>query len=104
MAVIAFVAISALGVAQAKLPAPPPPTDEAKAAAALTAAKAAWGAKVAGYKLCLSQDRAVENYLRNAKAAGKDVKPATAVPACVDPGPFVAVPSASAAAEPAKTS
>ena len=88
--VMVVVVMVVLGAAQAKLPAPPPPTDEAKATAALAAAKAAWGGKVAAYKLCLSQDRAVENYVKNAKAAGKDVKPATATAACADPGPFVA--------------
>lgn len=93
--------------AHAKLPAPPPPTEEAKAKAAEAAAKTAWAAKVDGYKLCASMDRAASNYFKNAAASGKSVKPAVAGPACTDPGAFAYVapkPSeASGAHSPAET-
>lgn len=81
----------ALAAAQAfaKLP---PPTDEAKAKAAEAAAKAAWQGKVDGYLLCKAQDKVAAGYAKTAKAAGKEVKPATATPACADPGPFAYVP------------
>jgi hypothetical protein len=85
----------------AKLPAP---SDEAKAAAAATAAKAAWADKVGAYKLCLAQDRVAAGFKKTAMAAGKDVAAVqTAAPAsgaaptpvsvagCVDPGPYVPV-------------
>lgn len=95
-----------LSTAWAKLPAP---SDEAKAKAAATAAKTAHGGKVAAYKLCKSQNSTAERYYKTAKAAGKTVKPATAMPACADPGPFVEAPAAApaaaaAAAAPAKKS
>ncbi|WP_382161113.1 hypothetical protein [Hydrogenophaga sp. ANAO-22] len=78
--------------AHAKLPAPPPPTEEAKAKAAEAAAKTAWAAKVDGYKLCASMDKAAANYFKTAAATGKSVPPATAnAPACTDPGPFAYV-------------
>lgn len=82
------------GSVWAKLPAP---SDEAKAKAAEAAAKAAHGGKVEGYKLCKSMDAAAAVYFANAKKSGKDVKPATATPACVEPGPFVYAPAAPAA-------
>ena len=85
----------------AKLPAPVL-TDEAKAKAAEAAAKTAWAAKVDGYKLCLSMDKAAAHYQKTAAAAGKAVKPATATPPCADPGPFVwPAPATAAAAAPA---
>ena len=81
----------------------PTPSDDAKAAAAETAAKAAWADKVGAYKLCLAQNRVAETYRKTAKAEGKDVAavqtaaaasgaaPApVAIPGCVDPGPYVA--------------
>ena len=74
--------------ALAKLP-PPSEADKIKAAAA--AAKTAWTDKVGGYKTCLAQDKAVANYRGNAKAVGLTVGASTAsIPACTDPGPFVA--------------
>lgn len=76
---------SASALALAKLP---PPTDEAKAKAAEAAAKAAWVGKVDTYKLCKSQDKVAASYYASAKAAGKETKPATALPACADPGAF----------------
>ena len=98
-------AIAVLGnAAQAKLP---PPSDEAKAAAAAAAEKAAWGNKVAAYRLCQSQDKAAAHYLAQARAAGKQVPAPVAMPPCADPGPFEAAPAkpveaAAAAASPAK--
>lgn len=81
--------------AQAKLPAP---SDEAKAKAAEAAAKTAWAAKVDGYLLCKSQDKVAAHHAKAAKAAGKEVKPAPALPPCADPGPFVYTPAAPAVA------
>ena len=82
----------ATGTALAKLP---PPTPEAAAAAAAAKEKAAWSDKVAAYKLCLAQDRAVKHYQETKEGAKK---PSVETPTCVDPGPYV--PSV-AAAEPA---
>lgn len=67
----------------------PPPTDEVKAKAAEAAAKAAWAGKVDVYQLCKSQDAVAAAYFKSAKAAGKETKPATATPACAEPGAFV---------------
>ena len=92
---IALVACLAAGTAIAKLP---PPSDEAKAKAAEAAAKTAHGNKVAGYQLCKSMDKVAAHYRDGAKKAGKETKPATATPACQDPGPFVYTPPAPAAA------
>ncbi|HMM84227.1 MAG: hypothetical protein ACLGIT_09215 [Gammaproteobacteria bacterium] len=72
--------------AAAKLP---PLSDEAKAKAAEAAARTAWANKVADYKLCLSMERVAAKYRADQQAAGKEVKPPTATPACADPGPFV---------------
>ena len=79
---------------QAKLPAP---SDEAKAKAAEAAAKTAWGGKRDAYLLCKSQDMVAAHHAKTAKAAGKEVKPAPALPPCADPGPFVYTPAAPAA-------
>ncbi|WP_372657951.1 hypothetical protein [Hydrogenophaga sp.] len=81
----------------AKLPAAPALTGEAQAKAEEAKAKTAWSAKVDSYKLCLSMDRAVANYLKNAANKGQAVKPGTALPACADPGPFTYVAAAAAA-------
>ena len=67
----------------------PPMTDEAKAKAAEAAAKTAHGGKVDNFKLCLAMDRAAAAYFAHAKQAAKEVKPATATPACEDPGAYV---------------
>lgn len=67
----------------------PPPTDEVKAKAAEAAAKAAWAGKVDVYQLCKSQDKVAASYYTSAKATGKETKPATATPACAEPGAFV---------------
>ena len=76
----------------------PPLTEEAKAKAAEAAAKTAWSGKVDGYLLCKSQDKVAAQYAKTAKAAGKDIKPGPALPACTDPGPFVYTPAAPAVA------
>ena len=79
--------------ALAKLPAP---TEEAKLKAAETAAKNAHGTKIAGYKLCLAQNKAAEHYF---KSQGKAMTTLAAMPPCVDPGSFKpASPSAAAPA------
>ena len=77
------------GAAFGKLP---PPTEEAAAKAAEAALKAAWSGKVANYQLCKSQEATAAHYFMAAKAAGKEVKPAAATPACADPGPFASNP------------
>lgn len=83
-----FVVASSLlaGFAVAKLP---PPSEEAKAAAAETAAKNAWNDKVSSFQLCKAMDRTVESYRRSATTAGKAAPPASTTP-CTDPGPYVA--------------
>jgi hypothetical protein len=94
---IAF-ALTQAGAALAKLPEPSP---EAKAKAAEAKEKAAWTDKVAAYQLCKAQDRSVAHYRKD-----KNVQPkadAPALPACQDPGPFVAATSASTPATPAPT-
>jgi len=82
----------------------PPQTDEAKAAAAATAAKAAWTDKVGAYRLCLVQDRVADGYRQSGKAgAASAAAPAPAaapasaaaaapvtIPTCADPGPYLA--------------
>ena len=108
---LAGTAVLCSATALAKLPAP---SDEAKAKAAEAAAKTAWAGKVDGYLLCKSQDRVAAHAAKTAKAAGKEVKPAPALPPCTDPGPYVsaAAPAAAASApapaaavaEPAKKS
>ena len=82
-------------LALAKLP---PPSDEAKAKAAEAAAKTGHGGKVANYQLCKSMDQVAKDYHAQAKKERKDVKPATATPACADPGAFVYTPAAAAVA------
>ena len=77
----------------AKIPVPPA-TDESKAKAAEAAAKTAHGNAVANFQLCKSMDAVAAHHAKTAKAAGKDVKPATATPACADPGAFVYPPPA----------
>ena len=79
----------ASGDALAKLPAL---GEEAKAKAAEAAAKTAWSGKVDGYLLCKWQDKVAASYYQTAKAAGKATKPAAALPACTEPGPFAYTP------------
>lgn len=106
LTLISGLALVCVSAALAKLPAP---SDEARAKAAEAAAKTAWGGKMDGYLLCKAQDKVVAHHAKTAKAAGKEVKPAPALAACVDPGPFVyapaapAAPAASAAPAPAST-
>ena len=87
-----LIAAAFAGTAAAKLPAP---SEEEKAKAAETKAKADWTAKVAAYKLCQAQDKAVADYQAAAAKAGRDVKPGPPGAACTDPGPYT--PDASAA-------
>lgn len=84
---IALAALMMTGVAMAKLP---PPDDAAKAKAAEAKNKTDWSNKVAAYKLCLVQDRVAAQYL---KEKGKP-KPDVTVPACSNPGPYVALQAA----------
>ncbi|MCZ7656189.1 MAG: hypothetical protein M5R42_20900 [Rhodocyclaceae bacterium] len=60
--ILAFAAMLAFGAAQAKLA---PPSDEAMAKAAEAKEKTGHGSKVAAYKLCLSQNRTAERYMKN---------------------------------------
>jgi hypothetical protein len=76
---------SASALALAKLP---PLTDQAKAKADEVAAKAAWAGKVAGYKLCQSQNKVAYRYFLSASSAGKEIKPAMVLLPCADPGSF----------------
>jgi hypothetical protein len=85
-ALLALAGLAALTpTAQAKLPTP---SEEAKAAAAAAKDKQAWSDKVAAYKLCLSQDKIAAYYFKHKGAAAP--KLTVAVPACADPGPYVA--------------
>jgi hypothetical protein len=95
-----FVSLAVIGVsltAMAKLPTPEL-DDAAKAKAAEAAAKTAWSGKVEGYLLCKYQDKAVANFVKTAMSTGKTPQPATALPPCADPGPFVYVPGGAVAA------
>ena len=96
IATLTLLSLAAL-VAAAKMPTPVL-SDEAKAKAAEAAAKTAWGNKLADYQLCKSMDRVAARYLAEAKAGGKEAKPATPTPPCADPGAFVYPPPATAAA------
>lgn len=92
--VVVLITLAALaGSALAKLPAPVL-TDEAKAKAAEAAARTAWSGKVDSYKLCKSMDQVASEYFRQAKQAGKGVKPPVATPPCTEPGQFAFVPPA----------
>lgn len=84
---LALLASLSAGSVLAKLP---PLNDEAKAKAALASANTAYRDKVGLYKLCLAMDRSAEGYRVSAKAAGKEPPAADPMPACADPGPFVA--------------
>jgi hypothetical protein len=68
----------------------PPLSDDAKAKAAEAAAKAAWGDKVAAFKLCQSMDRVAEQYRKSVKSAGKEPAAPVTTAACTDPGPYAA--------------
>lgn len=79
--------------AWAKLPAPVL-SDEAKAQAALTAAKTAHGGKVEAYRLCRVMEQVATGYQARAKQAGQAAPTPVATPACADPGPFMPAGSA----------
>ena len=66
----------------------PPPTDEAKASAAVVAAKSAWADKIGLYKLCMAMDRTAESYRSDLKASGSSIPAPVPTPSCVDPGPY----------------
>lgn len=89
--------LMATGLAVAKLP---PLSAEAVAKAAEDKAKAAWSSKVAAYELCMAQDEVVARYRLEKNASAQ---PAEELPACSDPGPYVAANSVaeSASAMPA---
>lgn len=82
--VVGMALLALAAAAQAKLP---PPSAEAKAAADATKDKAAWGEKVAAYKLCQVQDKLAAQYFKTHADARK---PTAEVPPCSDPGPYVA--------------
>ena len=87
LAMVALLCAFAADPVFAKLPAP---SDEAKAKAAEVAAKTAWSDKVGLYKLCQAMDRSAEKYHVSYMAAGKAKPVIDPMPACADPGPFVA--------------
>jgi hypothetical protein len=94
LAVSLFATLLATGAVQpafAKLPAPSP---EAQAKKDEAKAKTAFGDKVAAYKLCLAQDRVAAAYRKTKSAAGVTVAPAGDIPACQDPGSYVAAEAA----------
>jgi hypothetical protein len=91
MLIVCGLALGLASTAFAKLPAPPA-TPEAKLKAAETAAKTAWTGKVEAYQLCQSQDKVAARYRASAAAAGKQLPPPPAGPACADPGPFAFTP------------
>ena len=91
-----LVALAIAGAAQAKLPAPTP---EAAAAAAAAKDKAAWGDKVAAYKLCLAQDKTVAYYQKTKGAKKSSIE----TPPCTDPGPYTPPPASVADAKPAES-
>ena len=99
-ATIALLAVLATGPLLAKLP---PLSDEAKAKAADAAAKTAWSDKVGLYKLCMTMDKVAAGYRSSAKAEGKEPPSIDPMPACADPGPFVA-PVDAAASKPLEAS
>jgi len=94
LSLMAMLALMA-GAVHAKLPAPSP---EAKAAADAAKDKAAWGDKVAAYKLCLAQDKTAAYYQKNKEGAKK---PSVETPACADPGPYTPPVATAAPASPA---
>lgn len=88
---VGIIALSAMcASAFAKLPAQ---TEEAKAAAAAAKDKAAWSTKVSAYQLCMAQDKVAAHYFKTKNTGGK---PSVEMPACTDPGPYVAAAQATA--------
>jgi hypothetical protein len=82
MTALALLALA--GSAQAKLPVA---SDEAKATAAAAKDKAAWSDKVMAYQVCRAQDKVAAHYFATKAGASK---PAADLPACTDPGPYIA--------------
>lgn len=80
----ALILLAAATAVQAKLPTL---SEEAKAAAAAAKEKAAWTDKVSAYQLCQAQDKVAGYYFKQKPDAPK---PATAIPPCTNPGPYVA--------------
>lgn len=75
---------------------------EAKAKAEEAKAKTAWSDKVAAFQLCKAQDIVVAKYKKSkAVAVSSAAAGSTTLPACADPGPYVAVTLVSAVAPPA---
>lgn len=104
-AVSAIAALAALACALGAAPAHaklPPLSPEAQAKADEAKAKASWSDKVSAYQLCRAMDGVAESYRANAKAAGKETRPAMPTPPCTDPGPFIA--AAPAATKPIEAS
>jgi hypothetical protein len=81
---LALMALAMSGAALAKLP---PTSEQAQAAAAAAKDKTAWSDKVAAYQLCMTQDKVAAYYFKAKKA---NAKPSGDIPACVNPGPYVA--------------
>lgn len=96
-AVLAAVAVAAAATTWAKLPAP---SDEAKAKAAESAAKTAHLNKVAGYKLCLSQNAVAARYMGSPQRSARPASAPVDTPPCVDPGPYVPAVAVAAASAP----
>lgn len=86
-AMVALLALLATGPLLAKLPAL---GEEAKAKAVETAAKATWTDKVGLYKVCVAMDKVADTYRAEQKSAGKEAPSLDPMPACADPGPYVA--------------
>lgn len=82
---LASISISAV----AKLPAL---SEDAKAKADEAAAKTAWAGKQDIYQLCKVQDKVVAQYIKTARAAGKEAKSPAETPSCAEPGPFAYTP------------
>jgi hypothetical protein len=81
-----LLALSALiGSAWAKLP---PPAPEVAAKAAESAARAKWAGQMDAFQLCQVQDRIAAKFGKPRQAD------ASAMPACVQPGPFSYTPPA----------
>jgi hypothetical protein len=90
---IGLIGILMAGPAMAKLP---PASEEAIAKAAAEKDKGNWANQVAGYQLCMAQDRTAAAYLKSHVGSHAP----TATPACQKPGPYVV--AAPAAAAPSK--
>ncbi len=90
------VSLAAASTAFAKLPAPPA-TPKPRPRPPRPRRRTAWTGKVEAYQLCQSQDKVAASYRASAEAAGKQLSPPPALPACADPGPFAYSPPATEA-------